>query len=80
MWQPFLGSEAIGEGRLTRGQLRWNNTAILPRVYMPNDAERTVQSNAVAAWLWSGRRGVIAGRAAAALHGAEWVDAATPVE
>lgn len=80
MWQPFLGSEAIGEGRLTRGQLRWNNTAILPRVYMPNDAERTVQSNAVAAWLWSGRRGVIAGRAAAALHGAKWVDAATPVE
>nr|WP_090275616.1 hypothetical protein [Mycolicibacterium komanii]CRL68621.1 hypothetical protein CPGR_01193 [Mycolicibacterium komanii] len=80
MWQPFLGSEAIDTGRLTRGQLRWNNTAILPRVYAPNDAERTVHSNAVAAWLWTGRRGVIAGRAAAAIHGAKWVDAATPIE
>lgn len=30
--------------------------------------------------LWSGRRGVLAGRAAAALHGAKWVDDFTPVE
>lgn len=80
MWQPFLGSEAIGEGRLTRGQLRWNNTAVLPRVYLPNDAERTVYSNAVATWLWTGRKGVITGRAAAAIHGAKWVDASTPIE
>ena len=34
----------------------------------------------LAAWLWSGRRGIIAGRAAAALHGAKWVDEFTPVE
>jgi hypothetical protein len=33
-----------------------------------------------AAWLWTDRRGVIAGRAAAALHGAKWVGAGTPVE
>lgn len=39
-----------------------------------------VQTNAVAAWLWTQRRGVIAGRAAAALHGAKWVDASTPIE
>lgn len=80
MWQPFLGPEAIASGRLTRGKLRWNNTAILPRVYIPNDAERTIYTNAVAAWLHSGRQGIIAGRAAAALHGAKWVDASTPVE
>ncbi|SEH46858.1 hypothetical protein SAMN04489835_0152 [Mycolicibacterium rutilum] len=80
MWQPFLGPEAIADGRLTRGQLRWNNTAILPRVYIPNDAERTIYTNAVAAWLHSGRQGIIAGRAAAALHGAKWVDASTPIE
>jgi very-short-patch-repair endonuclease len=30
--------------------------------------------------LWTGRRGVIAGRAAAALHGAQWVDPSTPIE
>lgn len=32
------------------------------------------------AWLWSGRRGVIAGVAASALHGAAWVDAGVPIE
>jgi hypothetical protein len=31
-------------------------------------------------WLWSGRRGVIAGVAAAALHGARWVDESLDVE
>ncbi|OBG18374.1 hypothetical protein A5765_04475 [Mycolicibacterium celeriflavum] len=80
MWQPFVGTEAINAGRLTRGQLRWNHTAILPGVYRPNDAEPTVYTNAVAAWLWTGRKGVIAGRAAAALHGARWIDASTPIE
>jgi hypothetical protein len=30
--------------------------------------------------LWSGRDGVIAGRAAAALHGALWIDASTAIE
>jgi hypothetical protein len=33
-----------------------------------------------AAWLWSGRRGIIGGRAAAALHGAKWVDDSTPID
>jgi hypothetical protein len=80
MWQPFVGAEALRDGTLTRGQLRWNHTAVLPGVYRPNDAEPTVYTNAVAAWLWTRRSGVIAGRAAAALHGARWVDASTPVE
>lgn len=80
MWTPFLGPEALAAGRLTRGQLRWRNTAVLPRVYIPNGAERTVHMNAMAAWLHSGRRGIIAGRAAAALHGAKWVRASTPIE
>jgi len=80
MWQPFVGNEAIREGHLTRGGLRWNYTAVHPRVYVPNGVEQTVLTNAHAAWLWTGRRGVIAGRAAAALHGARWVDASTPIE
>jgi hypothetical protein len=79
MWQPFVGVEALKDGTLSRGKLRWNFSAVLPRVYLPNDAERTVYTNAVAAWLWTRRRGVIAGRAAA-LHGAKWVDASTPIE
>jgi len=80
MSNAFVGAEAISGGRLTRGQLRWNYTAVHPGVYVPNGAERTVSLNAVAAWLWTGRRGVIAGRAAAALHGAQWVDPGTPIE
>ena len=51
-----------------------------PGVYIPKDAERTLHANIIAAWLWTGRKGVIAGRAAAALHGAKWIDASTPIE
>ena len=80
MGQPIVGGESIRDGILTRGQLRWNYVAVHPGVYLPNDAERTVATNAVAAWLWTQRRGVIAGRAAAALHGAKWIDASTPIE
>lgn len=80
MWLPFVGAEAITDGTLTRGQLRWNHTAIHPGVYLPNGVERTVLVNATAAWLWTGRRGIIAGRAAAALHGARWVDPSTPID
>jgi hypothetical protein len=76
----FVGTEAVGAGLLTRGQLRWNHTAVHPNVYLPNEAERTLATNTVAAWLWTGRKGVIAGRAAAALHGAKHVDASTPIE
>jgi very-short-patch-repair endonuclease len=80
MREAFVGTEAIDDGRLTRGQLRWNYTAIHPGVYVPNGVERTLFLSTVAAWLWTGRKGVIAGRAAAALHGARWVDATTPIE
>jgi hypothetical protein len=79
MSQVFIGGEAIGRG-LTRGQLRWNYNAVHPGVYIPNGAERTVFLNTVAAWLWTGRKGIITGRAAAALHGAKWVNASTPIE
>ncbi|MGE2713993.1 hypothetical protein ACQI4L_08045 [Mycolicibacterium litorale] len=80
MQQPFIGSEAIARGVLTRGQLRARYAAVHPGVYLPKGAEQTLLARAQAAWLWTGRRGVIAGRAAAALHGAKWVDASTPIE
>jgi very-short-patch-repair endonuclease len=80
MRYPFIGTEAIGRGALTRGQLRWNYRAVQPGVYIPNGVETGVLVNAEAAWLWTGRRGIIAGRAASALHGAKWVDGRTPIE
>jgi len=75
-----LGSESIASGMLTRGQLRWNYRQIHPNVYLPKNASRSLSDNIHAAWLWSGRRAIIAGRAAAALHGAKWVDKFTPIE
>jgi hypothetical protein len=79
MW-PIVGTEAIANGVITRGQLRWNYTAIHPNVYAPNDARRTMYNNAFAAWLWTRRTGIIAGRAAAALYGVDWIDVNTPIE
>ncbi|MEE6179240.1 hypothetical protein [Mycobacterium sp. 050134] len=80
MAEVVLGSEAVARGQLTRGQLRWNYRRIHPNVYLPRNAPRSLGVDIVAAWLWSGRQGIIAGRAAAALHGAKWVDDFTPVE
>jgi hypothetical protein len=80
MQDPFIGAEAVRAGSLTRGQLRWRHTSVQRGVYIANDAERTLHVNTLAAYLCTGRRGVIAGRAAAALHGAKWVDASTPIE
>jgi hypothetical protein len=80
MSKVFVGTEAIRLGRLTRGQLRWNYQAVLPDIYIAKKEQRTVALLASAAWLWTGRNCVIAGRAAAALHGAKWIDASTPVD
>ncbi|QRY45862.1 hypothetical protein JVX93_02850 [Mycolicibacterium boenickei] len=77
---PFIGPEALAAGRLTRGQLRWRYASAHPRVYLPKGAGRTLDASTMAAWLWTGRRGIIAGRAAAALHGALWIDDDAPIE
>ncbi|MGD1238587.1 hypothetical protein [Mycobacterium seoulense] len=76
----FIGSDAIAGGSLTRGQLRWRYRRIHRDVYIPKNAPRSLRDNIRAAWLWSGRRATIAGRAAAALHGAKWVDDFAPIE
>lgn len=75
----FIGSEALRSGRLTRGQLRWNHTAVHPDVYIEKGVARTLAVNTAAAALWV-PGGVITGRAAAALHGAGFIDDDTPVE
>ena len=53
---------------------------IFPDIYLSKVVAPSLRLRTVGAWLWSGRDGVIAGRAAAALQGALWVDAATPIE
>ncbi|MGA5463095.1 hypothetical protein [Mycobacterium sp. NPDC050041] len=80
MEKPFIGGEALTGGVLTRHQLRSRHTAVYPGVYLPADAEITARLRAEAAWLWSRRRGVLAGRSAAAMHGAKWLDSRVPAE
>ncbi|GLE54307.1 endonuclease domain-containing protein [Mycobacterium montefiorense] len=67
--KPFIGSEALVRGALSRHQLRTHYRALLPNVYLSQDAEISLERRIIAAWLWSKRRGTIAGAAAAALHG-----------
>ncbi|MUL83944.1 MULTISPECIES: hypothetical protein [unclassified Mycolicibacterium] len=80
MGEPFTGSKAVAAGRLTPYQLRSRYVAVYPGVHVSRGTELTARSKAKAAWLWSGGRGVIAGRSASALHGAKWLDARRPAE
>jgi hypothetical protein len=80
MEQPFIGSEAVTSGRLTPYTLRSKFIAIHRDVYIPRDTQLTAVTRAEAAWLWSRRRGVVAGLSAAAWHGAKWIDTRRPAE
>jgi very-short-patch-repair endonuclease len=77
---PFLGSEARAAGAANRYQLRTHYEQVHRDVYVPRGAELTPIDKAVAAWLWSGRRGVAAGLSAAALHGSRWIGDHEPAE
>lgn len=80
MTESFLGSEALQSGRLTRHRLRTDFRAIYPDVYLRPGDPFTAVTRAKAAWLWTRREGVVAGRSAAALHGAKWTDRRWPAE
>lgn len=80
MGHPFLGSEAIAGGLLTRSQLVTRYTRLFRDVYVDRDAQLTAALRAKAGWLWAKRQGVVAGVSAAALHGSKWVDDTTTVE
>jgi hypothetical protein len=77
---PFRASEALDAGALTFRELRRFHAAVYPRVWVPRGVELTVGQRAKAAWLWSGRSGVLAGLSASAVLGAKWIDADSPVE
>jgi hypothetical protein len=76
----IIGSEALHQGKVSRYQLRAEFQAIYPNVYLPREVQPSLRTRSRAAWLWSGRRGVLAGLAAAALHGSDWIDDDEPVE
>jgi hypothetical protein len=80
MGEPFIGSEAVASGDVTPYALRSRHVAIYPDVHVSSDAQITAAVLARAAWLWSGRQGVVAGQSAAAMHGAKWTDERRPAE
>ncbi|MBV9515308.1 MAG: hypothetical protein JO280_14905 [Mycobacteriaceae bacterium] len=80
MGNAFIGSQALRNGDLTRHQLRTQHRAIGPDVYVPRFTTVTMAERAYAAWLWSRRRGTVAGLTAAALLGAKWVHDDAAVE
>ncbi|BBY87216.1 hypothetical protein MTOK_29980 [Mycolicibacterium tokaiense] len=79
MPKPFVGSEAVAAGQVTKYQLAQDYQRLLPNLYTAKGPV-TLEDRTLAAWKWSKGRGVITGLAASALHGAKWVDTGTPVE
>nr|WP_090279868.1 type IV toxin-antitoxin system AbiEi family antitoxin [Mycolicibacterium komanii]CRL75931.1 hypothetical protein CPGR_04259 [Mycolicibacterium komanii] len=80
MVEPFIGSEAVAAGRLTKYDLLTRFVRVHPDVYTAPATELSAPLRAKAAWLWSRRRGVVAGQSASALYKAKWVDANRPAE
>ena len=79
LW-PFLGSEALATKAIPERAMRVLYETVYPDVYVPYGMQLTASQRAQAAWLWSRRRGVVAGQSAAALLGTRWVDPAMPAE
>ena len=77
---PFIGAEALAARAIPERELRKLYERVYPGVYVPWGITPTARQRAVAAWLWSRRRGVVCGQSAAAMLGAKWVDAALPAE
>lgn len=78
--EPFIGSEAIAAGALTKSELATGYRRLFPDVYVGRNAEVTARSRVEAGWLWTGRCGVLAGYSAAVLHGSRWIDDGQAVE
>jgi hypothetical protein len=77
---PFIGTEALTDGSVTRRSLRSHHTTVYRNVYVPKGHDLTAATRAVAAWLWSERTATAAGLSAAALHGTRWIDPTLPAE
>lgn len=75
---PFLGSQALKQGAVTRSELRTRYRAVFRDVYIHRGAELTAAAKARAAWLSTGA--TLAGLSAAAVLGTKWLDPAAPAE
>jgi hypothetical protein len=78
MAEPFIGSEALAAGKLSRYQLRTRYYPLHQGIYVANNLAITASIRAKACWLRSRRRGILAGFSASSLQGAKWIDPARP--
>ncbi|MFY9917345.1 MAG: hypothetical protein WAL26_02965 [Mycobacterium sp.] len=77
---PFVGAEALSTGVISERAMRRHYQPVYPNIYVPRDAELSAHERAQAAWLWSKRRGIVAGLSAAAVLGTKWIDPTEPAE
>ena len=77
---PFIGAEALAVGAMPERAMRKQYQPLYPGVYIPRGVEPTARVRAEAAWLWSKRRGVLAGVSAAAMLGSKWISGKLPAE
>jgi hypothetical protein len=80
MGKLIVGSQALANGAVTEHDLRRWHDRMFRDIYSPKGYEPTLLDRIDGAWLCSRRKGVVAGVAASALHGAQWVDDDIPVE
>jgi hypothetical protein len=77
---PFIGAEALSNAAIPERAMRRSFEQLYPGVFVPRGVEPSARQRAEAAWLWSGRSGVVAGQSAAAMLGTKWVDGRRPAE
>jgi hypothetical protein len=77
---PFRGAEALDAGAITARELRRFYASVYPGVYAPRGVELSALQRSRAAWLWSRRRGIVAGLSASALLGTKWIEPGLPAE
>lgn len=76
---PFIGSDAIVAGHLTRAHLRSQYRPLYRGVYVPRRYNVSLRERIVGVALAS-PAAVIAGVAASSIHGAKWIDDDVPIE
>src|SRR5262245_54569381 len=78
--EPFMGTDAVASGRISRRQLARRYTTVYRNVYLDKEVQLTAVARAKAAWLWANQDATLAGLSASAMHGSRWIDAAEPAE
>jgi hypothetical protein len=73
-------ADALDRDALSFRELRRFYAAVPPGVRVLRGVELSANQHARAAWLWSGRHGVLAGLSASATLGAKWIEPDLPAQ